>query len=85
MQHDDQTAYADTLVDFGRGNVRAECGVHHPHGTPQGELPSLSLTFAVGSVCVELEASLTQAQERAVGVETLAPDAHVVLAAFIHI
>ncbi len=44
-----------------------------------------SLTFTVSRVSVELEASLTQAQERAICVETLAPDAHIVFTAFIHI
>lgn len=46
---------------------------------------SARLTFTVGRVGVELEAGLAQAQERAVGVEALAPDAHVVFAAFVHI
>lgn len=42
-------------------------------------------TFAVGRVVVELEAGLAQAHERAVGVQTLAPDAHVASAALVHV
>lgn len=44
-----------------------------------------SLTFTVSRVGVEFEASFTQAHERALSVETLAPDAHIVFGAFIHI
>lgn len=44
-----------------------------------------SFTFTVSRVGVEFEASLTQAQERAISVETLALDAHIVFTAFIHI
>lgn len=44
-----------------------------------------SLTFTVSRVCAEFEASLTQAHERALRVETLAPDANIVIVAFIHI
>lgn len=43
------------------------------------------LTFTVSRVSAEFEASLTQAHERALRVETLAPDANIVFIAFIHI
>ena len=43
----------------------------------------LCLTFTVSHVGVELETSFTQAQERAISVDTLAPDAHIVFTAFI--
>lgn len=42
-------------------------------------------TFTVRCISVELETSLTQAQERPVRVDTLAPDTHIVSTAFIHI
>lgn len=43
------------------------------------------LTFTVSCVRVELEASFTHAQEGAVSVETLAPDAHAVFTALVDI
>lgn len=72
MWCDNQTANADMLV-YWRGETE-----HHDQNV-------FSLTFTVSRVSVELETSLTQAQERAISVETLAPYAYVVFTAFIHI
>lgn len=43
------------------------------------------LTFTVCCLIVVFEAGFTQAQEGAGGVDTLSPEAHVVLTALVHI
>lgn len=55
------------------------------HRLPRPQPDGFCLTFTVGRVGVELETGLAQAQEGAVGVETLTADAHVVFTAFVHI
>lgn len=46
---------------------------------------SFHLTFTVSRVSVVLEAGLAQAEEGAVGVETITPDADIVFTALVHI
>lgn len=64
-------------------NLMAEFGVNNSYDKRE-RASQRSLTFTVSRVSVEFEASLTQAHERAISVETLAPDAHIVVIAFIH-
>lgn len=45
----------------------------------------ISLTLTVSRISVEFEAGLAQAQERALTVDALSSDAHIILAAFIHV
>lgn len=49
------------------------------------EKTQFGLTFTVYCFIVVFEASFTQTQEGAVGVETLSPEAHVVFTALVHI
>lgn len=58
-------------------------GTTNTSGQHKGVL--FCLTFTVSRVGVELEASLTQAQERSIGVEALSTDTHILFAAFVHI